>query len=103
MKTTIDLPESLLKEVKLRALHEGRKLKDEGADLLRAGLTAVNRPHTARKRLTSSRVRTDPITGLPVIVCDPNAPISKMTAEEILAIEQEAQTKEDLERLGLPF
>ena len=103
MKTTLDLPESLLKEVKLRALHEGRKLKDEVAELLRAGLVAVSRPQPARKRLTSARVRTDPKTGLPVIVCDPSAPISKMTAEEILAVEQEAQTKEDLERLGLPF
>jgi plasmid stability protein len=40
MKTTLDLPDDLVKEVKLRAVHEGRKLKDEMADLLRKGLAA---------------------------------------------------------------
>jgi hypothetical protein len=40
MKTTLDLPDDLVKEVKLRAIHEGRKLKDAVADLLRKGLAA---------------------------------------------------------------
>lgn len=38
MKTTLELPDDLVKEVKLRALHEGAKLKDMVAALLRAGL-----------------------------------------------------------------
>jgi len=40
MKTTLDLPEELVKEVKLRAVHEGMKLKDAMAELLRKGLAA---------------------------------------------------------------
>ena len=36
----MDLPDDLMKEIKLRAVHEGRKLKDEMADLLRKGLAA---------------------------------------------------------------
>jgi hypothetical protein len=40
MKTTLDLPADLVKEVKLRAVHEGKKLKDAVAELLRKGLTA---------------------------------------------------------------
>ena len=40
MKTTLDLPDVLMKQVKLRALQEGRKLKDAVADLLRKGLAA---------------------------------------------------------------
>ncbi|HZL36280.1 MAG TPA: hypothetical protein VFC78_13260 [Tepidisphaeraceae bacterium] len=40
MKTTLDLPNELIKEVKLLAVHEGKKLKDAVADLLRRGLDA---------------------------------------------------------------
>lgn len=38
MKTTLDLPDDLMREVKLRAVEENRKLKDMVADLLRRGL-----------------------------------------------------------------
>ena len=40
MKTTLDLPDDLVKEMKLLAIHEGKKLKDAVADLLRKGLSA---------------------------------------------------------------
>jgi hypothetical protein len=40
MKTTVQLPDDLVKEVKLRALHEGKKLKDAVADLLWKGLAS---------------------------------------------------------------
>ena len=101
MKTTLDLPDELVKEVKLRAVHEGRKLRDEVASLLRLGLAVVNRPPARARRLKSSRVKTDGKTGLPVIVCAPNAPASRMSAAQLIAIEQETQTQEDIERLGL--
>jgi hypothetical protein len=70
------------------------------ADLLRKGL--VTPPtRTGRKRtLKSPRVTTDPETGLPLLVCDPDAPASKMTAEELIALEHETHTQADLERLG---
>ena len=38
MKTTIDLPPDLVREMKHLAVHEGRKLKDVAADLLKRGL-----------------------------------------------------------------
>lgn len=38
MKTTLDLPDDLMRTVKLRAVQENRKLKDMIADLLRRGL-----------------------------------------------------------------
>ena len=41
MKTTLDLPDDLVKEVKLCAIHEGKKLKNAVADLLRKGLAAA--------------------------------------------------------------
>ena len=39
MKTTLDLPDDLVREVKIRAVRENRKLKDAIADLLRLGLS----------------------------------------------------------------
>lgn len=38
MKTTLDLPDDLMREIKLRAVREDRKLKDLIAELLRKGL-----------------------------------------------------------------
>jgi plasmid stability protein len=40
MKTTLDLPDALVKQIKLRAVHDGRKLKDMFAELLTKGLAA---------------------------------------------------------------
>jgi hypothetical protein len=39
-KTTLRLSEALIQEVKLRAIHEGKKLQDAVASLLRKGLDA---------------------------------------------------------------
>lgn len=38
MKTTLDLPDELMRSVKIRAVRENRKLKDMIAELLRRGL-----------------------------------------------------------------
>jgi len=40
MKTTLDLPDELMREVKIRAVHEQKKLKDTIAELLRKGIAA---------------------------------------------------------------
>ena len=48
MKTTLELPDDLVKEIKLLAVHQGMKLKDAIADLLRKGL-AGNSSHTKVK------------------------------------------------------
>jgi plasmid stability protein len=40
MKTTLDLPEDLMRAVKIRAVHEHKKLKDTIAELLRKGIAA---------------------------------------------------------------
>jgi hypothetical protein len=40
MKTTLDLPNDLVQEIKLRAVNERRKLKDVAADLLRSALAS---------------------------------------------------------------
>jgi plasmid stability protein len=74
MKTTLDLPNALIKQVKLRALREGRKLKDAVADLLRKGLAA---PTHLDSVSDSSAVTTDKKTGLPLIRGKHPAPLGE--------------------------
>jgi hypothetical protein len=38
MKTTLDLPDDLIKRVKIRAIHEHKKLKDTIAELIARGM-----------------------------------------------------------------
>ena len=52
-------------EIKLRAVREGRKLKNEMAGLLRRGLNA---PDEAVPNEDAAMIRTSPTTGFPVIV-----------------------------------
>jgi len=51
MKTTIDLPPELVREMKILAVHEGRKLKDVAADLLKRGLSSgKTKPHAPARK-----------------------------------------------------
>lgn len=67
MKTTFELPDDLVTQLKLRAVHERRKLKDVAAEVFRRGLASA--PPTpqplARRRarlpLLSRRPDTSPI------------------------------------------
>jgi hypothetical protein len=58
MKTTIDLPDELVREVKLRAIRENRRLKDTVADLLREGLSGRRAAQRAPRRVS-----------LPLVAC----------------------------------
>ena len=40
MKTTLDLPDDLMRAVKIRAVHEQKKLKDAIAEFIRKGMAA---------------------------------------------------------------
>ncbi len=84
MKTTLDLPDELMREVKIRAVKENRKLKDAIADLLRRGLSRETGERPAVRR----KVR------LPLVQCSHEArPGEEMTpdrvAEVLLAEESE--------------
>ncbi|MBI3409085.1 MAG: antitoxin [Planctomycetes bacterium] len=88
MKTTLDLPDGLVKQVKIRAVKDGRKLKDTVAELLRKGLGAA-----ATTEETPLIIK-DKQTGLPLIVC-PRAASKKaeLTPKRIaeILIDQEAE------------
>jgi len=49
VKTTFDLPDDLVRAIKLLAVHEDRKLRDLMAELLRRGLSAPDRAAPARR------------------------------------------------------
>jgi hypothetical protein len=99
MKTTLDLPDELIREVKLRAVHQRRTAKDLVAEFLRQGLGLAPLGE-AEKRPVSSMVKIGK-RGLSVILCSPSAPATRMSTAKLLALEQETQTEEDLRRAGL--
>lgn len=98
MKTTLDLPDELVREMKLRALMQGRTLRDLAADFLRQGLgMRASRPAPPA---LGSRVEID-ADGLPIIRGGADAPARLMSNEALTALEQDMQTREDMQRAGL--
>ena len=100
MKTTIDLPDELVREVKLRALMQGRTLRDLVADFIRQGL-GLTGPETLDGPPSGSKV-TVGANGLPVIACRIDAPARRMSAKDLLDLEQQAQTAEDIRHARRP-
>jgi plasmid stability protein len=84
MKTTLDLPDDLMRAVKVRAAQEDRKLKDLIADLLRLGLAADHgTPVDGRTRVQ-----------LPLVICNHEAVEGEeLTPDRVaeLLIEEEVQ------------
>jgi plasmid stability protein len=84
MKTTLDLPDDVMRAVKIRAVEENRRLKDTIADLLRRGLAQELRgPAPVRRRVK-----------LPLVECAHEArPGEEMTPERVADafLEQEAE------------
>jgi plasmid stability protein len=100
MKTTLDLPEDLLREMKLRALAQGRDLRDLVAEFLRQGLnTGMPRPATPP---LDSRVVTG-ADGLPVIRGAADAPARFMSTQALTRLEQDLQTHQDMQGAGHSF
>jgi len=90
MKTTLELPNDLVKEIKLRALHSGVKFKEAVAELLRKGLEAESQVMSDSPRAKIVRNRQ---TGLPMIECPhPASPLEELTPARVaeILIDQEA-------------
>jgi hypothetical protein len=87
MKTTIDLPNDLVREIKIRAVNEGRNLKEVVTDLLRSGLgQGVSLPPPSPKK---GKIV------LPLFPCSPTAPASRMEIDALIALEQASQRDEN--------
>jgi len=79
MKTTIDLPDNLIRAVKIRAAQQGRTVRELVAEYINAGLNQHATASTASHDL-----------GLPIIPAQSDAPLATMTREAIINSEAEA-------------
>ncbi len=93
MKTTLDLPDELMRGMKIRAASEGKKLKDVIAEAIRDSL-AIESPVKALKIITPDD------GGLPYFDCRPPSGVVP-THEEIQKIIEQSQLEEDLQRVGI--
>lgn len=85
MKATLDLPDDLLKAMKLRAVHEGKKLKDVAAEAIRRGLSM---PDASASGSLRQRVK------LPIIQCrHAAAPGQELTPERVAELLENEETQ----------
>jgi plasmid stability protein len=78
VKTTLDLPDELMRSVKIRAVQENRKLKDMLAELLRRGLASAEQDSAGVVRNRAS---------FPLIRCaHPATPEDEMTPDRVAEI-----------------
>lgn len=95
----MDLPEDLVRRIKIRAVQEGRPLKRLVAELLNQSLNApsapVSIPVTSQVSVAAN--------GFPIFRCGSNASASRMTVEALIELEQEAQSAEEWQRAGIPL
>lgn len=73
MKTTLDLPEELVREMKIRAAKEGRKLREVATEIIQKGLASPERMNKTGK---GRRVK------FPILKCESPA-IRQFTPEEL--------------------
>ncbi len=93
MKTTLDLPADLVRQLKLYAVNEDRKMKDIVANFIAEGLAAK----TAAPKPQRGHI------DLPLFPSIPGSPACEMTMEQITAADQEILTQQDLEHLSQPL
>lgn len=98
MKTTLDLPESLVREMKTRAAQEGRKLKDVATEVFTAGLRAPD--HGSRTALRDEPAVYRQSLDTPLFVCEESrARATSMTVAELLRLERITLEEEEATRV----
>jgi plasmid stability protein len=73
MKTTIEIPDDLFRQLKMKAVQEGRSMKDLLTELLRRGLS-TKMPDRSKEK------------PLPIIQCKPAKPGEEITPERVAEI-----------------
>jgi plasmid stability protein len=99
MRTTLDLPDPLMRRVKIRAASEGRKLKEIISELLEKGLNAPPSQTLPEGELS---YRIDPKTGMAISRTLGTPGAKKVSLAESLAIIEQANEEEALSHAGNP-
>jgi hypothetical protein len=97
MKTTLDLPDHLVRQAKQRALQQGCSLKDLVAEFIRLGLHGGPSPGAS---ISSAVVSLD-TKGLPVFRAQAPGALPAIDLAAALELEQQCLMQEDLRRAGL--
>lgn len=100
MKTTLELPDELMRAIKIRAAQSNRRLKDVVTELLEKGMNAPAAPPPSQGGTDRSRrVNINPETGLPLVRSPADAPITRLSTDEVYALIHRAEYEEDMESL----
>ena len=97
MKTTLDLPDDLMRGMRIRAATQGRKLKDVVADAIRDSLGSTRALLSDVPPLVISRGA----SGFPYIKCNLGSDKPAPTFEELQHLIEQSQLEEDLQRAGI--
>lgn len=85
MKTTVELPDDLVRAVKIRAATEGRKLKDVMTELVQRGLEQAPSRPAERSRVS-----------IPLVICaHPALPAEEVTPDRVAEILSLQETPTD--------
>lgn len=99
MRTTLDLPDPLMRKVKIKAAAEGKKLKEIMAELIEAGLEEGQPQATLPEGESPWEI--DPKTKFPVAKTLKLPGYKPPTLEESLALTEKVLLEGDLERAGI--
>jgi plasmid stability protein len=98
MKTTLDLPDELIRAAKLRAVSQGRTLRDLVSEYLRQGL-GMNEKLDFEAPTTPSTIELNS-RGFPQYRCRPTSNRQQKNLAALLELEQSTLHEEDLRRVG---
>lgn len=102
MKTTLELPDDLVQRIKIRAVQERRPLKRLVADLLIKGMEMPPLAGSTDQAALPAAITLNE-QGFPLFRCRPNAREGVLTAQEIVALEQEILEEEEMRHAGYPL
>jgi plasmid stability protein len=101
VKTTLELPDDLVREIKLQAVMHDRSFKELVTELLRRGLSAeITVPPKVKPTASDARIVID-ADGLPTFRTRSDATKPMISIEDAQALEQRALEAEDTQRAGL--
>ncbi len=99
MKTTVEIPDTLMRSAKIRAVREGSTLREILTEALQQYLAA---PLVSDATTADPVVDIDAATGFPVIRAATGASLPTLSVDESYQLLHALDTDNDHERAGIP-